>query len=62
MLKTLYFRRWPRTIAQGSHITVDVYFRSLGGFWGQMKFTAQSLSKLREKDLPDLLPNYIAEE
>ncbi|MDG6913348.1 MAG: site-specific integrase [Nitrososphaerota archaeon] len=62
MLKAPDLRRWHSNVAQGSLITADVYLRRLGGFCGQMKVTPQSLSKLSEKNLRDLLLDFIAEE
>jgi integrase len=54
--------RWHANIARGSLITADVYARRLAAFSEQMKVEPLTLAKRPEKELRDLLLDFITEE
>ena len=55
-------RRWHNNLAQGSLITADTYLRRLGCVCDQMKTTPTAISKLKEKQLRDILLDFVAQE
>ena len=54
--------RWHANVARGSAITADVYARRLAAFCEQMKVDPLALPKLTEKELRDLLLDFVSEE
>jgi hypothetical protein len=54
--------RWHANVARGSGITADVYARRLAAFCEQMKVEPLALPGLSEKELRDLLLDFVSEE
>lgn len=55
-------RRWHQNIARGSRITADVYLRRLGATCELLGKRPGELLALKEKDLRDLLLDFVAAE
>jgi site-specific recombinase XerD len=52
--------RWYRNVARGSQVTADVYLRRLGSFCKKQDLTPTELSKLEEKELRNLLLDFVS--
>ena len=59
LLKDKDIARWKHSVESGSIITSDVYLRRLGAFCGEMGKTPQELLKLKDKELADLMDDYV---
>lgn len=55
-------RRWHRNVAQGSRATADVYARRLAAFCRAMETTPESLAKIGDKALRDVVLDFVEAE
>jgi len=53
-------RRWHENVARGSQVTADVYLRRLGAFCRERGLTPVGLISMSEKNLRDLLMDYVS--
>ena len=54
-------KRWYQNVARGSQITADVYLRRLGNFNNELKLSPKELLKMDDKELSDLLMDFVGE-
>ena len=59
LLKDKDIARWKHSVDSGSNITGDVYLRRLGAFCGEMGKSPQDLIKMKDKELADLMDDYV---
>lgn len=62
MLKDPHIKRWYDNVGRGSITTADVYLRRLKGFCSQMNISPGDMVKMDEKDLSDLVMDFVANE
>lgn len=62
LLKDPDLYRWYANVARGSTITADVYLRRLGAFSEQVRVSPSELTRLKEKELHDLLLDFVSNE
>ncbi len=61
LLKDKDIARWKHSTEAGSKITVDVYLRRLGSFCVEMGKTPQQILKMKDRDLANLIDDYVIE-
>ena len=54
-------KRWHANVARGSRITADVYLRRLGAFCSSHSLLFRDLLQMEERDLKNLLLDFITE-
>ncbi len=54
-------KRWYDNTARGSRVTADVYLRRLGSFCERHKLSPKDLAKMGQKELFDLLLDFVSE-
>ncbi|MCL4480136.1 MAG: site-specific integrase [Candidatus Thermoplasmatota archaeon] len=59
LLKDKDIARWKHSVDSGSKITGDVYLRRLGSFCAEMGKNPKELPKLKDKQLADLIDDYV---
>ena len=59
LLKDKDIARWKHSVESGSIITSDVYLRRLGAFCKEMGKSPQDLIKIKDKELADLMDDYV---
>ena len=59
LLKDKDIARWKHSVDSGSKITGDVYLRRLGSFCVEMGKNPKELPKLKDKQLADLIDDYV---
>ena len=59
LMKDKDIARWKHSVDSGSNITGDVYLRRLGAFCGEMGKSPQDLIKIKDKELADLMDDYV---
>ena len=59
LLKDKDITRWKHSVDSGSKITGDVYLRRLGSFCVEMGKNPKELPKLKDKQLADLIDDYV---
>jgi len=59
LFKDADVKRWYENVARGSKISADVCFRRLGSFCELHKITPRRLASMRDKELHDLLMDYV---
>lgn len=53
--------RWYNNVARGSKVTADVYLRRLGNFCEARKLTPKQLISMDEREIKDLLLDFVTE-
>ncbi len=62
LLKDADVERWYENVARGSKISADVCLRRLGSFCESHKMTPRKLASMRERELHNLLMDYVTSE